>query len=409
MRVLVVASTFPVRPDDGLPRFVYDLCQALTRRCEVIALVPDAPGAPRRERMGGVDVRRFAYFAPRRLSRLAYGHGIAANLRRSHWAKLQVAPYLAAQVRAIARIVRSERVDVVNSHWILPQGLCAALARGGKARFGHVATLHGGDAYLLARLPGRRRLARFVVQRSDALVAVSGNVRAALDAALGVESGALLQPVGVDVNRFAGEETAPPELPFRDGFVLFVGRLVGIKGVAFLLHALPTLRERHPGLGLVVVGGGPDEAALCEEATRIGIGDAVAFVGRRPHAEVARYLRAARAVAVPSLTGRAGRAEGMPAVVLEAMAAGVPLVATATGGIPDLVRDGENGWLCRERDADDLAAKLLLALDADRRSLAARALETAQRHDWSRVAERYFTLFEKACARPRAGSPRGGA
>ena len=96
---------------------------------------------------------------------------------------------------------------------------------------------------------------------------------------------------------------------------------------------------------------------------------------------------------VPSVSRDDGRAEGMPSVVLEAMAAGVRLVATATGGIPDVVRDGENGWLCRDRDPADLAAAILRSLDAPDEPTSTEACRTAEAHDWSKVAERYLEIF----------------
>ena len=99
---------------------------------------------------------------PRRWQRLAYGDGIDVNLRRSWRARATPPFFLAAQARAIRKLVAEAGIDLVNSHWILPQGLTAALARGRQRRFAHVVTLHGGDAHLLARLPGRAALARFI-------------------------------------------------------------------------------------------------------------------------------------------------------------------------------------------------------------------------------------------------------
>ena len=97
MRVLISASTFPLRSDDVLPRFVYDLAESLTSYCKVTVLAPDAPGASRQEHRGNVDVRRFTYFHPRRLQALAYGAGLPDNLRASWLAKLQLLPYLLVQ------------------------------------------------------------------------------------------------------------------------------------------------------------------------------------------------------------------------------------------------------------------------------------------------------------------------
>ena len=90
MRVLISTSTFPLWRDDGLPRFVSDLAEELTRRGEVTVLAPHAPGAPRHERWGALEVERFGYFWPRRWQRLAYGYGIGANLRGSWLARLQL-------------------------------------------------------------------------------------------------------------------------------------------------------------------------------------------------------------------------------------------------------------------------------------------------------------------------------
>lgn len=410
MRVLVTASTFPIRLDDGSPRFVYDLCEALARRCEVVALVPDAPGAPRRERMGGVEVHRFTYFLPRGAQALAYRDGMAANLAASPRIWAQPLPYLASQATATRVLARRLGIDVVSSHWVLPQGLSAAIARGRRRpRFAHVATLHGGDVHLLRRLPFARRVAGYVAARTDAFLAVSAGVRGALDAALGRASGAVVQPMGVALDRFGPEAAAPPLASgFTGGFVLYAGRLDPIKGVEHLLRALPRVFAHHPDLGACIVGSGPAEAGLRAEAARLGIAERVRFEGRLPHAEVASRLRACRAVAVPSVTRPGGQAEGMPTVVAEALAAGAPLVATATGGIPEVVR--ENGWLCRERDPADLAEKLLLALADRSPGRALRAQEAGRALDWERVADRYVEVMRRACERtPRPGSTRAPA
>lgn len=402
MRILVSTSTFPLREDDGSPRFVYDLCRALARHCAVSVLAPHAPGAATQEQLGGLDVHRFAYFAPRRRQRLAYGDGMPDNLKGSLEARLQVLPYVAAQVAATRRLARRLRADVVNTHWIVPQGLSAAIARGRDGAFRHAVTLHGGDAHLIRRLPFGRPLARLVADRSDALLAVSSNVRANLDAALGRPSGARLQPMGVHVARF--REGPRAESPFPDGHLLFVGRLIAIKGVSVLLRALPAVRAAHPGVGLVVIGDGPFAPALRWLAADLGITEAVHFLGALPHAQVAAHLRGCRAAVVPSIRDEDGREEGMPAVVAEALAAGARVVASDSGGIPDVLRDGENGWLARPGDPEHLAVRILEALAAPPGSgIDRNAAAAAAQLDWEAVARAYLSVFE-AMLRQRAGA-----
>lgn len=399
MRILLSASTFPLRAGDGLPRFVLDLAQALTRHASVTALAPHAAGAALRERMGDVDVRRFRYFWPESLERLAYGHGIRENLRASALARLQPPLFLAAQVRATRKLVAELGAPVVNSHWLVPQGLSSALARGapgGRPRFRHVLTLHAGDVHLLERWPGGARIARFVVERSDAVLAVGSHVRDSLDRLLGRPSGARLEPMGATLSLWQSGAAPPADPPLPEEYLVFVGRFSEKKGVSFLLRALPRVRRHHPQLALVLVGHGALEGALREEVARLGLSQAVIFAGPRSHAEIAGYLRGARAAVVPSIVDRYGETEGMPTVVAEALAAGQRVVASAVDGIPDLIRHGENGWLCRQQDPEDLAARILDALsDPEPSRVRQGALATARRYDWACVAERYAQVLRE--------------
>jgi glycosyltransferase involved in cell wall biosynthesis len=389
MRILVCSSTFPLAEDDGSPRFVHDLCQALARKAEVTVLAPGAPGARPQERMGLVHVERFGSVLPSSARQLAHGEAIPDDLRRSRRARLQEVMFVLAQARAIRRVVSARGIDVVHSHWILPQGLSTAIARGRRRRFQHVVTLHGGDSHLLRQLPLGQMLARYVLDRADRIVAVSRSVRANLDATLGETSGAVIQPMGVHVARFRTGAVA--ESPFPKGFLVVIARLVKIKGVDVLLRALPHVLKQHPGIGLLIVGDGPEAAPLIGLVHELGLDEAVQFVGTRRHTAIAALLRGCRAAVVPSLVDTDGRAEGMPTVVSEALAAGARVVASRVGGIPDVIEDGRNGWLAEPGSAGDLAAKIVAALETERRHpIDAAADETAESLDWARIAEVYL-------------------
>jgi glycosyltransferase involved in cell wall biosynthesis len=152
---------------------------------------------------------------------------------------------------------------------------------------------------------------------------------------------------GVDPARYeaAGERAG--------GHLLFVGRLAAVKGVPVLIEALAAVRPLRPGLRLTLIGDGPDRRMLEALAREAGIGDAVEFVGYRSQAEVAATLATVDALVLPSF------AEGLPVVLMEAMAAGVPVIATRVAGVPELVREGVHGLLVPPGDTGALAQAVL--------------------------------------------------
>ncbi len=168
------------------------------------------------------------------------------------------------------------------------------------------------------------------------------------------------------------------------GYLLFVGRLRIRKGVEVLLAALAELRRRVPTAVLRIAGNGEHRAALEACAAGLGVADAVSFLGTCDAARVRTLLRGAIAMVVPSIY------EGMPLVVLEAMAAGTPVVASAVSGIPEVVVDGETGWLVPPESPAALAA-VLAAVLADPAE-AARRGEAGRR----RAAEHYRPAVSSA-------------
>lgn len=410
MRILVSTSTFPITLNDGIPRFVYDLADSLAAHAPVTVLAPDAPRAQKQEKLGSVDVRRFSYFLPRSAQRLALREGMRDNLKRSWLAKFQVPCFVMQQALATRALVRRQGIDIVNAHWLVPQGLTAAWACGRRKRFKLLLHVHAGDVYLLRKLRQGRKLARYVIGRTDRVFADGSHVRDSLDELLGFSSKAILQPMGVhrDVFGRRAPSAQPPlkELDesssFPEGFILCFGRMAEKKGMVYLVRAMSRIREHCPGLGLILIGSGPEESRLRKEVTELGLERAVRFLGRRPHAEIVRYLHQCRVAVVPSIIDSVGETEGMPTVVVEAMAAGVPVVGSRVDGIPDVIRNGKNGWLSREKDPMDLAEKILTALNAkDRAQIINGALETARLHDWKQVAENYMSCLRNLL--PAAG------
>ncbi len=140
--------------------------------------------------------------------------------------------------------------------------------------------------------------------------------------------------------------------------LLFVGRLASVKGVPILLDALAAIRAQHPDMHLTLIGDGPERTALEARAAEIGLDGAVTFAGYKSQAEVADALAQSDALILPSF------AEGVPVVLMEAMAAARPVVATRVGGVAELVEDGVSGFTVAPGDPVALAVGILDVLDA---------------------------------------------
>jgi phosphatidyl-myo-inositol alpha-mannosyltransferase len=258
-----------------------------------------------------------------------------------------------------------------------------------------VATFHAWSdrdrAYRLAR-PALRRLLRGLAAR----VAVSPAAAAYHAAALGLPEGAFdVIPNGVDVARFA---TAQPFAAMREQeCLLFVGRLEPRKGLEQFLHAVTILKATRPHLRAYVVGDGP-ERDRCQSLLPARLRSDVVFLGRVENEELPRFFTSCDLFVSPALGG-----ESFGIVLIEAMAAGRPVVASNIPGYASVITDGVNGRLVPPRDPDALAAAIGALLDNPNlaAALAAEAVRGVQRYDWATVAGDLRRVYARVLGNPR--------
>jgi sugar transferase (PEP-CTERM/EpsH1 system associated) len=212
----------------------------------------------------------------------------------------------------------------------------------------------------------RRLLNRWTGRLADRILCVSHNVAdfAAKEIGLPVDRLVVIQN-GIDTNVFRPASAQPAKPP--DHLTIgYVGRLEQVKGVNFLIDAFAPLVAEHPHLQLHLVGDGSERAALAQQAQTLGLGDKVQFLGIR--SDMPALYPTFDLFVLPSLW------EGMPNVALEAMACGVPVIATNTGGTPEVVQDGNSGLLVPPGNAAALTqAMAALIADAERRCQLAQA------------------------------------
>ncbi|MFP4004074.1 MAG: glycosyltransferase, partial [Alphaproteobacteria bacterium] len=250
--------------------------------------------------------------------------------------------------------------DILHCHFG-PVGLFgAALKHMGLTRAKLVTTFHGYD---MARFSGRRGAVfyRALVEQGDLFLTVSERWRERL-IGLGAPSERVrVHRVGVDVERIAFRERKP-DAPVR---LVSIGRLIEKKGHSVTLRALAMLRESRPDMAVTLdlIGSGPLETRLRREAAELGVADRVTFHGGLSHERVLEILERGAIFILPSLTARDGDQEGIPVVLMEAMAGGMPVISTRHSGIPELVEDGVSGLLCPENDAGAVAHALERLID----------------------------------------------
>lgn len=323
---------------------------------------------------------------------------------------LAVIRSLGARLREVVERVRP---DLLHAHSPALNGMAAlgVARRSGiplvyevRAFWEDAAVDHGTCREGGLRYRASRALENHVLARAAAVTTICEGLRGEIVARGLPAARVTVIPNAVDVERFAASATPDPDLMRRlglgEGPVLgFIGSFYAYEGLSLLLQALP--RIPVPGLKVLLVGGGPEETALREQAGRLGIAGQVIFTGRIAHAEVPRYYDLADVLVYPRLPMRLTELV-TPLKPLEAMAAGRLVLASDVGGHRELIRDGETGVLFRAGDAGHLAERALelLAHPETWPALKERARRfVAAERTWPVSVERYREIYQAALGR----------
>lgn len=343
MRVGIVTTSYPRWRGDAAGSFVAGHAAYLRGTGATVEIV--AAGAP------DVDPAWDAAEGVRRVAAppgLFYAGGAPEAIGRGVGGAAGFAARLGAAV-----VARASRWDAVAAHWLAPSAWAAVPTRGPL-----LAIAHGGDVHLLAARGLLRSTLRALAVRGARLACVAAPLRDAVIAARPASSSAtIVQPMGVDGATIAAVVAARAVRPAQPHLTIAVlARLVPIKGVDVALWALASL---PPRFRMVVAGDGPERARLMTLARELGVEARVAWRGWLDAPARDRVLVDADVVAVPSIVTPDGRHEGTPLAALEALACGVPVVATATGGLAAL--DSVGARVVPPRDPRALAAAIARA------------------------------------------------
>lgn len=400
LRICILTSGFPRFKGDSSGTFLPFLAKELIKTgLDVFVLAPHHQGSRRFEIMEGIKIYRFSYFFPFALQKLCYGSGIPANVRHSLLAKLQLPFFSFSQLFSLIRLIKKERIDIVNSHWMVTQGLNGALARK-ILGIRHISTVHSAGLFALKRFPFGRYIARFIVSNSDYTITVSSFIKSNLDELVGYDTEATICPMGIDTSTFVPKDRVKLKEKYniRSNYILlFVGRLIEVKGIEYLIDALGIVINKLPDLKLLIAGTGNLERQLKEKVKKSNLSSYVSFLGAVKHEDLIDYYNICDLLVLPSIFDKYGHTETLGMVILEAMSCGKPVVASNIGGIPESVKNGYNGLLTIPKNPTDIADKIIEALtQLNLDEMSTRARQTARGYGWAEIGKKYEQVMKQA-------------
>ena len=398
----MVASSYPRYAGDGAGSYVRGLAQALVALGHSVDVVAPSDPLVAEADQRGVRVHRFRYAPVQGWHVAGHGSALHADTRLSSIVPLLMPGFAVAAIASALRLHREHDFDVFHAHWAVPGGFLAGVMARLVAR-PLVITLHGSDVYVIEHNALYAWAARVGFRTAGSVTGVCEDllVRAAR---VGLDPGrSEVIPCGVDLDRYArgrGEVMRDRlGLPPDALVVGALGRLVHKKGFDVLIAALPGLLDCVPRAHCVIAGEGDLGEALKRQAEGLGLGRRVLFPGHVLWQDTPDYYAMCEVVAVPSVVDSHGNVDGLPNMLLEAMATGRAVVGSDLAGIPEAIEHERSGLLVPPGDAVALAAQLARVLgDAELRiSLGRGARERMERHyGWGSIAQRMLGAYQRA-------------
>lgn len=392
MKVLHLVSVYARHPDDPEVPWLRTLLAHLKQRGhENVVVAPAWKGLASHE-IDGIRVERFRY-ATTSLEILTGEEGATNKIARRPWLQLLTIPYILSGAWRAFRVALREKPDILHVHWPFPH-ILLALPAAWILRIPVVTHFYLAELLLRRKFPFVTPFLALAVRTSRKVIAISrytaDQVRSIREAPIDVI------PYGGASNPDRDVSPPPPGRPV----ILFVGRHVERKGIPVLIEAMGHLRHDAE---LVICGHGDQTATLKELAAGSAASDRILFPGRVDAAELSRLYERCTVFCLPSIVDSRGDTEGLGTVPLEAYAHGRPVVCSAVGGIPDVVVEGQTGFLVPPKDPVALARALDRLLGdtklAGRMGEAGRKLVQG-RFSWPELALRVEDVWNEAIRKP---------
>lgn len=394
MNICLFTSVYALSETDPHGSFLVESTKHLVRQGHQVSIFAPAYEGLKSHTVHGVPVHRFRYFF-KRWENLTHGEGAPHRIRNPLYLFIALFYIIVGLISAV-RFCRQHRFDIIHVHWPFPHGIWG-FAAGKLAGVPTVLTFHGAEILLSKKFPFVQYFLQHAIRHARAVICNSTYTR---------DEVARLTDREIDVIPFGctiHNRNPIKRVEKKTKEILFVGRLIRRKGLDYLIKALPLIEQKVP-VHLHVVGSGGTMGSQWKALTHEMKLDAkVTFHGVVSHTALEERYASADLFVLPAIVDDRGDTEGLGVVLVEALSFKVPVVASAVGGIKDVIIGDRTGLLVPQKDSEALArAAVQLLTDP---FLADRLAEQGRAHardyfDWDRITNQLIDVYQRATSAP---------
>ncbi|MFH1820676.1 MAG: glycosyltransferase family 4 protein [Candidatus Nealsonbacteria bacterium] len=338
----------------GLETWTQNIAERLADRAEIFIVTGKVKNQLKKEELNGVKILRTSLLFLSNLSNSPKTYIVSSP------------PFIFFKALAL---IRNEKIDILHCQGFLSSllGFCLSVLTG----IPYITTVQRIESK-------RNKLKNFIYKKASFCIGASSAIKKNFED-IGVKNIEVI-PNGVDLSRFKGLARRT-----HDEFtVITVARLEKVKGIEYLIRAVDNFR-------LLIIGDGSERKNLEYLVEELGLKEKIKFLGQIANEKIPAYLMEADCFCLPSLR------EGFGIAILEAQAAGIPVIATRTGGILDLIKDGETGFLVDPKNTKQIK-EAVFKIQSDQelaQNLTRNAKEKLVNYNWSNIADRVYKVYEK--------------
>lgn len=393
LNVLITTSSFFRDKEDdifGGGNFVFELAKGLSKENNIFILAPMSDISKKKDSLLGITIYRFKQFFINSVD-LAFGPGIIPNIRKNKLLIFTIPYFILSQLFEISKIVKKEKIDLIHSNWLLPQGLIAAIY---KTLFNKkielLTTIHGSDVFGLNNTIVNK-LKKFAIQKADKITVVSSALKEKLNE-LVPEKNVEVLPMGINIDLFK-IQNKNLNLINKYGnnfkYIIFVGAVIKEKGIFELIEAMKIVVDENSNIKLLVIGDGNSKVRLIQYVNENNLQNNIEFLGFIENKSLPEYYSISNLLILPSYS------EGFGLVVAEAMACGVKPIVSNLPTFKDFVSI-RTGVFLNSINPEDIANNILKLIESEPNNFEKEEIRKiiVEKYSWMTVINNYYKIYK---------------